>query len=900
MTTRFLPVFVIGLFLALSFSGCSKKEAQSQAVIDGLFAQEMTLKELAKTQSSSPQTLNPSYPGRSSSMSTPTTKAAIWGGGHEITMSLLKTDVIDRRYIDREHVTMDDVMRGAYSEANKNFNDMPMSGMTRPKFSILDERGGRYNYGIWSEVYPFPCQKSVGQIIVKAAELEDAPLPEAVQLMKNGVTKVTVNKGNKKLDVNYVMGMKRNVTALDLSYEGLSQPVSFRIYRNQDQGHRRYMNADGTYKRVVQYQPFGNNLPVEYYDFNADKDINGLFAPPTTGIDGRFFWVHQIFPKEKSFPDGFRYVMMGLVSGANAELTAMGLAKDLGTKPFIGRDNQGYLLVPGIRTMTHPEMQEAQAESYSYVAGAPGVAVNAKLPLTSGNAKLYIAIVTVNETPNYMEEAKKMLLEAEKLGFEGIVAENEAWYDALYEKREQGRILMGATPEERNRSANTFFNEVFTSWTTGHMGSNFPDPGKLEATASYAAYDTDTQNWHSLPCYNELFTEGRFFMRNQYEPKIQWPQLLTLWHETLKEKARLKFGLPGMCIAHGYLPALPPAAQSPWYVENGVLDFCMEVPGQVMKVLWNFWDYGADEAMLKNTIYPLLKDLAIFYEAFARRGWDGKVFNLEPTVETESYGISYQMKYTRNNTGALTMFRWTLNTAIEAAQYLNVDANLIPGWREVAENLAPYPKFSVNGGEILGCNEMAFPRYSRGDHGRSNTSNVVNLSDEINLDSPQELKDLMTRTADVIMSGSNSDPYILTGGFADYVPPRYAYGASKIETNAQLASQVISSPDRLMNSRSGRIHLFPVVPEWTVATFRGFLARGGFEVSAARDVNGVQAVVVKARRSIPLQLMNPWKGKRPSVTDLTTGKSVSYTMDRSNGECIVFNAEAEHTYSFDL
>ena len=899
MKTHLLQVFIIGFFLSASFSAC-KKEAKSQAVIDELFAQEMSLKDYAKTMSSSPREINRFYPGGGPRITTPTTKATIWGGGHAITMSLLKTDVIDRRYIDREHVTLDDLMRGAYSEANKDLNDMPMSGMTRPKFSILDERGGRYNYAIWSEVYPFPCQKSVGQIIVKAAELEDADQPKGFQQMKNGVATVAVSKGDKKLNVNYVIGMKRNITALDLSYEGLSTPVSFRLYRNLDQGHRRYMNADGTYKKVVQYQPADINKPVEYYNFLADKDINGLFEAPTTGIDGRFFWVHQIFPKEKSYPNGFRYVMMGLVSGANAELTAMGLAKDLGTKPFIGRDNQGYLLVPGIRTMTHPEMQEAQAESYSYVANAPGVAVNAKLPSTAGKATLYVAIVTVNDTPNYMRDAKRMLLEAEKLGFEGIAAENEAWYDDLYEKREQGRILMGATPEERKRAADTFFDEVFTSWTSGHMGFNFPDPEKLEASASYAAYDTDTQNWHSLPCYNELFTEGKYFMRNQYEPKIQWPKLLTLWHGTLKEKARLKFGLPGMCLAHGYLPALPPEAQSPWYVENGVLDFCMEVPGQVMKVLWNFWDYAADEAMLKNTIYPLLKDLAIFYEAFARRGWDGKVFNLEPTVETESYGISYQMKYTRNNTGALTVFRWTLNAAIEAAQYLNVDADLIPGWREVAENLAPYPKFRVIGGEILGANEMAFPRYTRGDHFMFNGYNVVNLSDEINLDSPQELKDLMTRTADVLTSGSNSDPYILTGASADYVPPRYAYGSSKIENHNALSRQVISSPERLMNSRSGRIHLFPVVPIWTVATFRGFLARGGFEVSAARDENGVKAVLVKARRSVPLQLMNPWKGKRPAVTDLTTGKTVSYKMDKSNGECIVFDAEAGHTYSFDI
>jgi len=78
----------------------------------------------------------------------PTTKAAIWGGGHELTLSLLKTDIIDRRYIDREHFTVYDIMWGAYSKANKDLNDMPMVGMTRPKFFVFDERGGRYNYAV--------------------------------------------------------------------------------------------------------------------------------------------------------------------------------------------------------------------------------------------------------------------------------------------------------------------------------------------------------------------------------------------------------------------------------------------------------------------------------------------------------------------------------------------------------------------------------------------------------------------------------------------------------------------------------------------------------------------------------------------------------------------------------
>ena len=887
-----------GIFLALliGFSGTISAQ-NSQKYIDALFAKEKTLKEIAG-ESAVSRKLNPLYPSNTMTVSSQTTKAGLWGDAENITISMLKTDIIDRRYIDKDRQTMDDLIEAAYSEANKNLNDMPMAGMTRPSFASLDKRGGRYNHGIWSEVYPFPCQKPVGQIIIKAADFKNVQQPEAIQQMKSGEVSIHLEKGNKKLDLGYILSMEKNITAIDLNFENIEENITFRLYRNLDQGHRRYMEEDGSYKKFVVFQPADVNEPLEYYDIEADKDKLEQFEAPTYGSDGRFFWIHQVFPAEETFPEGFRYVIMAMVSNAKYDYEEHSLQKDLGTKPRILRDNQGMLMVPNIRTMTHPEMSELQALNYSYMENAPGVAIDAVLKTPKkGNAKLYVAIVTVNETSDYMAKAKQLLLEAEKTGYKGIVAENQAWYDQLYEKRENGRILLGSTEAEKEQAQGYFFNEAFTSWTTGHMGSCFPDPRKYEGSASYAAFDIDIQNWHSLSCYNELFTEGRFFMRNQYEPKIQWPRLVSHWHETLKEKARLKFGLPGMTIAHGYLPA---AKQSPWYVENAVLDYTMEVPGQIMKVIWNFWDYTGDETYLRETCYPLLKDLAIFYEAFARRGWDGKVFNLEPTVETESYGISYQMKFTRNNTGALTMFRKILNLAVEAAEYLKVDADLIPKWKEVADNLAPYPKFRVEMGEVMGGNEMAFPRYGRGDHFMFSGFYPVLLADEITLDSPEEEKELISRTADITGYGNTAATYVLIGKAKNDIPRRYAYGALPITSYSTLASQISSVPERLMNSRSERIHLFPVLPEWTVGAFRGFLARGGFEVSAAKDEAGIKAVTVKARRNIPLQLMNPWVGKKTIVRDITNGKTVDYTLDTSNGECIVFNAQAGHTYSFDL
>jgi hypothetical protein len=875
---------------------------RSKQWLDNLFANERTLKELARDAvfaraipADNPGGSGGSPMGVFPRVTSPTTKAAVWGAPDRLTLSLLKTDVIDRRYVDDDHYDLKELMEAAYSRANEDLSDMPLAGMTRPSFFSLTKEGGRYNHGLWSEVYSFPCQKPVGQIIVKAPELAGADQPELIIHMKNGVAETTVEKDGKRMRLRVVMSMTRNVIAIETETEGLTEPIILRLYRNADQGHRRYMDENGEYLKFVVNRPADPDQPLEYYDFEKDKAVNGLFEPPDSGRDGRYFWVRQVFPGERTFPDGFKYVMMGLAGDKRASVTALPLGHGLGNAPRIRYDNQGLPIVPGIRTMTHPEMFNVMAQNYSYVAGAPGVAADARCS-DSGKQTFYVSIATLNETTAYMDRAKELLDEAERLGFDGLAAENQAWYDALYDKRENGRVLMGQTPEDRAAARRMMLDEAFVSWTSGHMGYCAPDPRKLEGSASYACYDVDTQSWHSLPCYNELFTEGKYFMRNQYEPKRLWPNLITSWHETLKEKARLKFGLPGMCMAHGYLPA---AAQSPWYVENAVLDFCMEVPAQILKVIWNFWDYAAEEDTLRETVYPIMRDLAVFYEAFARRGWDGKVFNLEPTVETESYGVSYRNEYTRNNTGALALFRWTLRTAAETAAMLGLDDQLIPGWLEVAEHLAPYPMFEVETGAVIGANEKAFPRYSRGDHYMFSGYYPVNLADEVTLDSPAEQRELYIRTADVLGSGRNWDPYILLGASKSRIPRKYTQGALPINDHATLAGDILEAPERLMNSRSGRVHLFPAVPDWTVAAFRNCLARGGFEISAARDESGVRAVTVKARRDAACSLMNPWPGASITIVDVDNGEALPFKTDASNGECLVFEARAGHAYSVD-
>jgi hypothetical protein len=102
--------------------------------------------------------------------------------------------------------------------------------------------------------------------------------------------------------------------------------------------------------------------------------------------------------------------------------------------------------------------------------------------------------------------------------------------------------------------------------------------------------------------------------------------------------------------------------------------------------------------------------------------------------------------------------------------------------------------------------------------------------------------------------------------------------------------------ETFLNSRSGRIHLFPAVPPSTVVAFHNFQARDGFLISAAKDADRVYYLEIEARRSIPCKVMNPWPGKPVVVRESGKTESIPFILDKSNGECLIFATTANHKY----
>jgi len=855
-------VAVIGIFSAAVLTAGFGSEANRH-----LWDREPSLWEMAQSATvtrpvpaSNPQPagLFPAMQAPAIDVGTRKLKAGLWGPPERLTLSLGKSDVWDRRRAAWEKpLTLAEIREGAFSPRN--------AGVSGYANYPLPEGGSGERYRSWNA--PFPCQKPVGQAILLCPELAGAAGPAAVVRCRDGSARVSLKRQAAALEVTYLPMMTRNVIAVEFKGQGLKGPVSFRLYRHRD---------------TVAAYPGEGNGPID---------------PPKSGSDGRFFWIRQRLPAEKTFPQGFEYVLMGLAVGEGVRMETVNGQTGLGTAAAITDADRIALEkdLNGFAWRLRP--------LYDAVNQASGSAATAAFPAGRQDGTVLIAVVTTAEAKDPAAEARRRLSDAKQAGMQALVAENGAWYRALYERRERGRVFGGSTQWTRQQ-----ISAIFRSWRLPEILGSFydrsrrdaewltyPDPRAYEADESYDRLEQDTSPWHGLPCYNEIYTTASC-VANQSDRLDHYANLVDHWLEACRKSARDVFGLPGMFLAHGYQP---PIKADEFAHTISSWEFCMEIPAQVLKPIWDTWDYGGDREYLAARVYPALRDLAEFYAAFVTRGEDGK-YHVIPTVSAEHWGWTYRFERNRDSASAIGMIRWTLESAAEASEILARDPDRRADWRRIAGQMAPYPVYQTKEGpvytDVAGVNPIGYPyNFFAG-------VTPTLLADQIHLDSDPAEKQTMLRTARLTRGWMNPMVYHLLGAFPEVVKGGLAGVYFKdtqdrpIKTREDMLEAATAEPERLLNSRSGRIHLFACVPDGAEVAFRDFQARGGFLVTAERTKGRTTFLRITARRTIPCRLVNPWPGKPVRIRDEQSHAVVPYKVDATRGECLVFEAGSGHSY----
>lgn len=757
--------------------------------------------------------------------------ARLWGPADKLTLNLRKTDVWDRRVSFDDPVSPETIRLGAFDPANERAHfdkdgKIPRGGM----WGYPLPGGGRD--GRWGFGYEFPCPKPVGQVILSMPDFQDVDQPNAVRLCQDGSSKVTMSNGDSHAEVTYITQMDENVIGIEVNGKNLHAPVYLRLYRHKD--------------TITQRVPIeGNKRSQKYLE---ESPWNGPIDPPTSGVDGEYFWIRQELPADQTFPNGFVYYLVGRVEGNQADLQAV---------------QDQYYLGHNVTIPPNPNIFFEYAR-FDKIRSAPGAAATASF--SSGKDvtfSAYITVVTGHVGDDLISKAKSDLSKAIERKINGIRQANENWFKDLLDSREDGRVFDG-TPG----FAKFQIPDLVTSWTGAHMPHSAPDPYLYESDGNYNVMG-DSAPWHGLPCYNELYFT-HVCVRNQSDRLDYYSKLVNLWLDTCRNNAKDMFGMPGMYLAHGYLPPIEPDGRYPHVIFTW--EYCMEIPAQVMKLLWDTFDYGGDETYLKEKVYPALRDLAEFYSAYASKGDDG-LYHVIPTMSAEHWGWTYQFERNRDSTSALTMFKWTFKRAALASEILGVDADLREQWLKMADEMAPYPTWETEDGPVFTDVRDVNPFELENGYSWFAGVTPTLLSDEINLDSDPKDIEIMLRTGRKVKRAFYDVLFPLLGEDHTYNPYVREHPWR-------------SEAERLLNSRSGTIHLFPSVHSNTTIAFKRFQARGGFLVSAEIREGNVSYVLLESRRNVICKIKNPWMNEKIQL--IRNGKNA----ETITGEVLEFKAES--------
>lgn len=818
-------------------------------------------------------------------------KVSLWGPSESITLSINKTDVWDRRKTWEKPVTLKEVREGAFSPANAD--KRPHPDMQDDHWCYMTPDGRLVNPYPGTRAYAFPCPKPVGQVIFRGEDFKDTPQPTAVTRCSDGSTAVSMKNGDAQADLTYLVTMEKgeNIIVLKGSCKGLTKPVSVRLFRHTD------TLRDGRYASPC--YAGGSKWKLGGYDYKKDEDWYVPIDPPESGQDGEFFWIRQKLPAEKTFPGGFEYVLMGCVCGDGAHMEAVNGEKHLGTPAFGANDGSGETSI----IFPHYEhIREAE--------GSAATVVFTQKP--DVEFTVLLTVVTLCEVDDPMKEAKKRLQAAKKPGMEGLAAKNARWYKALYERREHGRIFKGDA-----EYISRYIPVLFKSWTFAQSQNTLPDPSRLEADAYIYGYmEQDTTPWNGLNCYNEIYMTSLSVI-NRSDRTGVYAGVVDWWRDAARRNAREVCGMPGMLLVHGYFPPIKPDAYPHSIV---TFEYAMCTMAMVLKTMWDAWDYGGDEGLLKREVYPAMKDAADFFAAYARMEDDG-FYHIEPTVAQERWALTYRFQYSRDATASLAMFRWVFTRAAEAARLLGIDEADAERWLSVSNRLAPYPTVEVSGETVL----AAVPGDTNMDTRHDGHIAPVNLADEINLDSTPDLIRLALSTAKLTHRRDERMVYHLLGkdperaysyGFRDSAWENYILKANdgslgkdegiRSHRNKEYVWLVNErekhdilwlEPERLLNSRSGRLHLFPCMPRGINAAFKDFQARGGFLVSAEYSQDEITYILIHSRRDAVCRFKNPWPGCGVRVVRLSDHSPEDTAPDPDCSDAYLFVARRGESYT---
>ena len=513
-----------------------------------------------------------------------------------------------------------------------------------------------------------------------------------------------------------------------------------------------------------------NDAPLwrksEGCDYEADIKAGRNVAPlpqPKVGADGNVIWLCQDFYADRTFPKGFFISVFGCVQGA----------EPVGTKVNVQETGLGTPAEGPYEGYGAGSWFSCMATEWNYMNALPGSAATMRCKLNQSHFRIFLPVLSTNDGKDLHRAQKALLSEIRGLSPEVLANDSR-----------------NATEAER---AGSYL---------------FRQDLPLSSVGSSKFCASDTTSWHGDLHFNELGGYACFPLKT---PSFLEPyfQMIEANIPAARAFAREAFGCKGAAWGVASFPMLLdrlPQTCLDW-------DYSMEITGLVMQPFWLSWLYNMDRRFLKERAYPVIREGAIFYADYVTLEKDGR-YHLFPCVSSEHVRLQPYLKYNHDSIAAISMVKFILNAAVEAARALKVDESPAKQWTKILERLAPYPTEETPEG----------PRFvDVADAGLMTEYNIpqplfpVFFGNDIGLASSQDDIDKARRSLKGIVRNS-------TG-------PHWGH-VYRAKTRLGIWYGGGIGCENLLQSHQGPLFLFPAVPAGYSGEFKDHRARGAFLVSA--------------------------------------------------------------------
>ena len=541
---------------------------------------------------------------------------------------------------------------------------------------------------------------------------------------------------------------------------------------------------------------------------------------------------------------------------------------------LIEEGGTGKLEAARARDLPDPEVEQPRPEVQTILQQIPGDAgwegMSFAVALVARGGRKAVALVTSREAKDPRAAAIKLAGDTLTVASEALVKTHEATWERFWSRS-------GLELDDPTLQAIWYRNLYFLRCTIR--------PGAV-SPGLFASLVSDGPAWHGdyHTNYNIQSTYWSVYSSNHPELSEPYDRLILDYLPRARWLCQQLFGFEGAYIPHVLFAYEPPpqACQGPTrrqYIHH-VWGWTLGVAGFSVQPVWWHYKYEPSRELLEKVAYPVVRDVANFQASFLERcekTENGKIV-LAPTVSPEHWGWTKRFERNRNCAFCLGMFRYLFEAAIEGAQTLGRDPDLVARWKKAVTLLPDYP---LSGGQppVVVDVEGAPPI----GYNISVPATPVFPGDVVTFWSSEKQKELFARTIDQLRWNGNNASIMLSvsrarlsmAGTLPWVreelttrlrpngtltlnrnEPRYRFNDFGHYTEQFAASMAIN--ELLLQSVADVVRVFPAWPLDKPARFRHLRAQGGFLVSAACGQGRMGPITVQSTAGGRLRLLSPW------------------------------------------